>query len=72
MKIKDVLYGAIKYTAIFALGYYVGGGCEDSSAIKIKKSYANENTSIEKKFEDYETKLNGLEKEVESLKNETR
>ena len=70
MKIKDLVYGTIKYSIIFSLGYYIGGGCENSNVSKAKR--VDNNFGIEKNIGNYDSRLNNLERRLQVLEDDTR
>lgn len=56
---------AITYTSIFFAGYYVGGGCESSPLYAERER----NQSIEKRLENYETRITDLEEKFREKNN---
>jgi len=64
-KFGKIVSGIITYGTVFVIGYWVGGGCEDPKVREVQaKTY---NSSIEKKFEKYESRINGLEDRIEKI-----
>ena len=64
MKIRKTISGLVKYSLVFLIGYYSGGGCEKRPDLN-NKDYSSK---IEQKLKDYETRMENLENKVRETK----
>ena len=63
-KANEIFVKVLKYGAAFFIGYYLGGGCES----KIKSHpYPSEERRVERRAEDPDSRINELERKIESL-----
>ena len=63
MKIRNTISGLVKYSLVFLIGYYFGGGCEKKPDPVITPS-----SKIEQKLKNYETRIENLENKTEKEK----
>ena len=61
-KANEIFVKVLKYGVVLCIGYYLGGGCESKSHHQPQQSY-----SIEKRAENPDSRINELEKKMESI-----
>lgn len=64
MSIKSAACSVAKYTFVFALGYWTAGGCDTIESGAVLQSNYKSESQIEKKLEQYDSRLDYLENKV--------